>query len=54
LIERADRGREPKMVVGYSRDHDRKVGAASFVCHAGSGRVLFHRVPDFSAPLQAR
>jgi hypothetical protein len=54
LIERAEGGREPEVVVGYSRDHDRKIGAASFVCQAGSGRVLFHRAPDFSAPLQAR
>lgn len=54
LIERADGAPDPDVFLGYSRDHDRKIGAASFVCHVGDTRVLVHRSPEFSAPLQAR
>lgn len=42
------------VVAGYSRDHDRRVGAASFIATKGKMRVLFHRLPDMAAPLQAR
>jgi beta-galactosidase len=52
LIERAPGGAEPEVIMGYSRDHDRNVGAASFVCRVGTAPLLFHRAPDFSAPLQ--
>jgi hypothetical protein len=38
-------GGAAEVIMGYSRDHDRKIGAASF---------LFHRAPEFSAPLQLR
>ena len=40
--------------MGYSRDHDRQIGAASFVCGAGKMRVLLHRAPAFNDPLQRR
>ena len=54
LVERAANAPELEVIMGYSRDHDRQVGAASFVCHVGPAPVLLHRAPEFSAPLQAR
>jgi beta-galactosidase len=54
LIERAEGGSEPEVIMGYSRDHDRNIGAASFVCRVGRIPVLVHRSPAFCAPLQAR
>ena len=53
-IERAPGAAEPEVIMGYSRDHDRFVGAASFVCRVGNTPVLLHRAPEFNAPLQAR
>ena len=54
LIERAQGSPDLEVIMGYSRDHDRQVGAASFVCHVVSTPVLVHRAPEFSRPLQAR
>ena len=54
LIERAKGGSDVEVIMGYSRDHDRNIGAASFVCYVGNTPVLVHRSPAFSAPLQAR
>jgi len=54
LIERAAGAADPEVIMGYSRDHDRKTGAASFMCKLGSTPVLVHRAPEFSAPLQQR
>lgn len=54
LIERAAGGAEPVVIMGYSRDHDRNIGAASFICYIERTPVLVHRSPAFSAPLQAR
>jgi len=54
VIERAKGGTEPTVIMGYSRDHDRKIGAASFLCAVGKTPVLFHRAPPFSDPLQER
>jgi hypothetical protein len=54
LVERAVGAADLEVIVGYSRDHDRHVGAASFLCRLGSAQVLVHRVPEFSGPLQQR
>ena len=54
LIERVAGATDPEVILGYSRDHDRQIGAASFCCKLGSSKVLLHRAPDFSAPLQQR
>jgi beta-galactosidase len=54
LIERAAGADDPEVVMGYSRDHDRQIGAASFACKVGSTPLLVHRAPEFSAPLQQR
>lgn len=54
LIERATAGLEPEVIMGYSRDHDRNVGAASFTCHVNGVPIIVHRSPAFTAPLQAR
>ena len=43
-----------EVVAGYSRDHDRRVGAASFIARKGKMRVLFHRLPEMAEPLQTR
>jgi hypothetical protein len=47
-------GKDVEVVIGYSRDHDRKVGAGTFTTKLGAGKVLFHRVPDFHPVLQQR
>ena len=54
LIERAAGAEDPEVILAYSRDHDRRIGAASFVCRKEKMRVLVHRAPGFSAPLQQR
>ena len=54
LVERTEDGPDLEVIMGYSRDHDRNIGAASFVCRVGGTRVLVHRSPDFNPPLQAR
>jgi hypothetical protein len=54
LIERAPGAEDPEVILGYSRDHDRQIGAASFTCKLGSTVLLVHRAPEFSAPLQQR
>lgn len=43
-----------EVVAGYSRDHDRHAGAASFIARKNHMRVLFHRLPDMAEPLQQR
>jgi beta-galactosidase len=47
-------GQNVEIVVGYSRDHDRKVGAGTFTTKLGSGKVVFHRVPELHPVLQQR
>ena len=47
-------GPDVDVFVGYSRDHDRRVGAGTFTTRLGQGKVLFNRVPDFAAPVQQR
>nr|WP_295106100.1 sugar-binding domain-containing protein [uncultured Caulobacter sp.] len=43
-----------EVVAAYSRDHDRKNGAASFTVRKDKARVLVHRLPDMVKPLQQR
>ncbi len=43
-----------EVFVGYSRDHDRQVGAGTFSAPLGKGRVLFQRVPEMHPVLQQR
>jgi beta-galactosidase len=47
-------GREVEVFVGYSRDHERRVGAGTFSTRLGKGRILFQRVPNLIEPLQLR
>jgi beta-galactosidase len=54
LVEKAAGAEDLEVIMGYSRDHDRKVGAASFLCKVGKTPVLVHRAPDMSQPLQLR
>jgi len=54
LVERAEGSPDLEVIMGYSRDHDRNIGAASFVCHVAGTRVIVHRSPDLNPPLQAR
>jgi len=44
----------PEILIAYSRDHDRQVGAGTFTTHLGKGKVLYHRTPEFHPVLQAR
>jgi beta-galactosidase len=43
-----------EVFVGYSRDHDRQVGAGTFTARLGQGKMLFQRVPDMHPVLQQR
>ncbi|MGR4865095.1 sugar-binding domain-containing protein [Caulobacter sp. LARHSG274] len=43
-----------EVIAAYSRDHDRRNGAASFIARQGGRRVLVHRLPDMARPLQQR
>lgn len=43
-----------EVIAAYSRDHDRRNGAASFIARKGGARVLVHRLPDMVEPLQRR
>ncbi len=54
LIDEAPNGGPIEVIVGYSRDHDRNVGAGTFTTRLGKGKVLFHRCPDFHPVLQQR
>jgi hypothetical protein len=47
-------GQGVEVVAAYSRDHDRKNGAASFIARQDKARVLVHRLPDMAKPLQQR
>jgi hypothetical protein len=38
-------GKRTEVFVGYSRDHDRNIGAGGATAPYGSGRILFHCVP---------
>ncbi len=54
LIDQAPNGAPIEVIVGYSRDHDRNVGAGTFTTRLGKGKILFHRCPDFHPVLQQR
>jgi len=54
VVERAPGKPDIEVIMGYSRDHDRKLGAASLLCTVGNARALVHRAPSFNAPLQQR
>jgi hypothetical protein len=54
LIDAAPGQPAPEILVAYSRDHDRNVGAGTFTTRLGSGKVLYHRTPEFHPVLQAR
>jgi beta-galactosidase len=43
-----------EIIVAYSRDHDRKIGAGTFTTTLGQGKILYHRCPDFHPVLQQR
>ncbi|QMV17596.1 glycoside hydrolase [Granulicella sp. 5B5] len=47
-------GENVEIVVGYSRDHDRRVGAGTFTTKLGNGKVVYHRVPPMHPVMQAR
>jgi beta-galactosidase len=47
-------GKDVEVIVGYSRDHDRKVGAGTFTTRLGKTKILYHRTPDFHPVLQQR
>jgi beta-galactosidase len=43
-----------EVIVGYSRDHDRNIGAGTFTVRLGKGKILYHRVPDLQPILRKR
>jgi beta-galactosidase len=54
LIEKAPNGADIEIVVAYSRDHDRKIGAGTFTTRLGKGKLLYHRVPPMHPVMQQR
>lgn len=54
LIDQSPNGAPIEVIVGYSRDHDRNVGAGTFTTRLGQGKIIFHRCPDFHPVLQQR
>jgi hypothetical protein len=47
-------GKDVEILIAYSRDHDRNVGAGTFTTRLGKGKVLYHRTPEFHPVLQQR
>jgi hypothetical protein len=47
-------GANVEIVAAYSRDHDRRVGAGTFIAKLGSGRIVYQRVPSMHPVLQQR
>jgi len=43
-----------EVIAGYSRDHDRRNGAATLIARTGGMKAVVHRMPDMVAPLQRR
>ncbi|HTV07529.1 MAG TPA: hypothetical protein VMD97_00625 [Candidatus Aquilonibacter sp.] len=54
LIDQSPNGAPIEVIVGYSRDHDRNVGAGTFTTRLGKTKILYHRCPDFHPVLQQR
>jgi len=46
------KGPEVDVFVGYGRDHDRNIGAASFTTKLGKGKILWHSLPGMGTGLQ--
>ena len=47
-------GDSVEVFTGYSRDHDRNIGAGSFTAPLGKGTVLFHSIPGVISGLNGR
>ncbi|GGA62792.1 hypothetical protein GCM10011507_12990 [Edaphobacter acidisoli] len=47
-------GSNIEIIAAYSRDHDRHIGAGTFTAKLGTGRILYHRVPEFHPVTQQR
>ncbi len=54
LIDQAATGEAIDVIVAYSRDHDRNLGAGTFTTKFGKGKLVYHRVPDFHPVMQQR
>jgi beta-galactosidase len=54
LIEKHPNGADIEIIAGYSRDHDRNIGAGTFTTKSGTAKILYHRVPDLHPVLQQR
>jgi hypothetical protein len=47
-------GRGVEIIAAYSRDHDRRIGAGTFMTKLGNGKILYQRVPSMHPVLQHR
>ena len=47
-------GPNVEIIVAYSRDHDRNIGAGTFTTKLGATKILYHRVPELHPVLQQR
>lgn len=48
------RGGNMEVVVGYSRDHDRHIGAGTLTGTLGKGRYVMHRIVGMHPVLEQR
>ena len=54
LIDQSPTGGPVEIIVAYSRDHDRNIGAGTFTTTLGRGKILYHRVPPLHPVMQQR
>jgi len=47
-------GPQVEVVAGYSRDHDRNIGAGTFTASLGQGRIVMQRIADMHPVFQER
>lgn len=43
-----------EVIAGYSRDHDRQIGAGTITAKLGAGKIVIQRIPDMVQPMQLR
>jgi len=47
-------GNSVDVIAGYSRDHDKSVGAGSFTATLGKGKIVFHTIPGVVSGLNGK
>lgn len=47
-------GEHIEVAAGYSRDHDRNIGAATFTARLGTGKIVYHMMPPMQKIVEHR